>query len=99
MDNAAYVTLTRMSGLKREMQVIAHNIANASTTGFRREAMVFSEFVARAGGQEASISMGLGQYAPDLSAAGRADADGRQFRSGHRRGRVLPVGNPLMVPA
>lgn len=60
MDNAAYVTLTRMSGLKREMQVIAHNIANAGTTGFRREAVVFSEYVARAGGQEASISMGLG---------------------------------------
>jgi flagellar basal-body rod protein FlgF len=60
MDNAAYVTLTRMAGLKREMQVIAHNIANAGTTGYRREAVVFSEFVARAGASEPSISMGLG---------------------------------------
>jgi flagellar basal-body rod protein FlgF len=60
MDNAGYVTLTRLSGLKREMQVIAHNIANASTTGFRREGMMFSEFVALAEGAEPSLSMALG---------------------------------------
>jgi flagellar basal-body rod protein FlgF len=60
MDNSAYITLTRMAGLRREMSVLAHNIANASTTGFRREAMVFSEFVVSAGHGEASMSMGLG---------------------------------------
>ncbi|MBR3371442.1 MAG: flagellar hook-basal body complex protein [Rhodobacteraceae bacterium] len=60
MDNAAYVTLTRLSGLKREMQVIAHNIANASTTGYRREGMVFSEFVVGGQGQDTSMSMALG---------------------------------------
>ena len=60
MDNAAYVTLTRMTGLRREMQVVANNIANASTTGFRREGMVFSEFVIGAGRTEPSLSMALG---------------------------------------
>ncbi|TVS02009.1 MAG: flagellar hook-basal body complex protein [Rhodobacteraceae bacterium] len=60
MDNAAYVTLTRLSGLQREMRVIAHNIANASTTGFRREAMVFSEFVVNTERHEPSLSMALG---------------------------------------
>ncbi|WP_439562219.1 flagellar hook-basal body complex protein [Roseinatronobacter sp.] len=60
MDNATYVTLTRLSGLKREMQVIAHNIANTSTTGFRREGMVFSEFVVGGQGQDTSLSMALG---------------------------------------
>ncbi len=60
MDSAAYVTLTRMAGLKREMQVIAHNIANAGTTGFRREAVVFSEFVVGTERQEPSLSMALG---------------------------------------
>ena len=47
MDAAGYVTLSRQSGLMREMQVVAQNIANASTTGFRREGVVFSEHVKR----------------------------------------------------
>ncbi|WP_128514878.1 flagellar hook-basal body complex protein [Tabrizicola thermarum] len=46
MDAAGYVTLNRQSGLMREMGVVANNIANSSTTGFRREGVVFSEFVA-----------------------------------------------------
>ncbi len=45
MDNAGYTTLTRQSGLLSEMQSIANNIANISTTGFRREGIVFSEYV------------------------------------------------------
>lgn len=47
MENTGYTTLTRQSGLMREMSVLANNIANASTTGFRQEGMVFSEFVHR----------------------------------------------------
>jgi flagellar basal-body rod protein FlgF len=45
MDNAIYTILGRQSGLLREMQVTANNIANASTTGFRREGVVFAEHV------------------------------------------------------
>lgn len=47
MDSAVYATLTRQSGLMREMQVVAHNIANLGTSGFRREGVVFSEHVER----------------------------------------------------
>jgi flagellar basal-body rod protein FlgF len=47
MDAAVYATLTRQSGLMREMQVVANNIANLSTTGYRREGVVFAEHVAR----------------------------------------------------
>jgi flagellar basal-body rod protein FlgF len=46
MDAAGYTTLNRQSGLMREMGVVANNIANSSTTGFRREGVVFSEVVA-----------------------------------------------------
>ncbi|WP_333816093.1 flagellar hook-basal body complex protein [Tabrizicola sp.] len=56
MDAAVYATLNRQSGLMREMGVVANNIANASTTGFRREGVVFSEFVA-ALDQDPSLSM------------------------------------------
>lgn len=57
MSSAGYVSLTRQSGLMREMQVVANNIANASTTGFRREGLVFSEHVKALGPDEASLSM------------------------------------------
>ncbi len=56
MDAAGYTTLNRQSGLMREMAVVANNIANASTTGFRREGVVFSEFVAGMD-QDPSLSM------------------------------------------
>jgi flagellar basal-body rod protein FlgF len=49
MDNPGYVGLTRQSGLMREMQVVANNIANMATTGFRREGVVFAEHVAATG--------------------------------------------------
>jgi flagellar basal-body rod protein FlgF len=47
MENAIYTSLTRQSGLMREMQVVANNIANLSTTGFRREGVIFAEHVKR----------------------------------------------------
>lgn len=43
MDNAIYAALTRQAGLMNEMRVVANNIANANTNGFRREGVVFSE--------------------------------------------------------
>jgi flagellar basal-body rod protein FlgF len=45
MENATYAALTRQSGLMREMQVVANNIANMATTGFRREGVIFAEHV------------------------------------------------------
>ncbi len=60
MDNAGYITLTRLSGLKAEMQAVANNIANANTTGYRREGVIFSEFIADLDREDPSISMALG---------------------------------------
>lgn len=59
MDAAGYTTLTRQSGLMREMQVVANNIANISTTGFRREGVIFEEFIAGVEGGP-SLSMANG---------------------------------------
>ncbi|WP_101067143.1 flagellar hook-basal body complex protein [Roseovarius salinarum] len=47
MEIAGYATLTRQAGLLREMQVVANNIANAATTGYRQEGLVFAEHVQR----------------------------------------------------
>lgn len=58
MDNTGYTIITRQSGLSREMQVIANNIANSATTGFRQEGVIFSEYVQ---GVENGPSLSMGQ--------------------------------------
>ncbi|EAQ24198.1 flagellar hook-basal body complex protein [Roseovarius sp. 217] len=59
METAGYTTLTRQSGLLRELQVVANNIANAATTGYRQEGLIFSEFVKRSeGGPSLSMAQG-----------------------------------------
>lgn len=57
MDNAGYTTLTRQAGLLREMQTVANNLANLSTTGFRKEGVIFAEHVKALDGKESSLSM------------------------------------------
>jgi len=59
MESAGYTTLTRQTGLLRELQVVANNIANAATTGYRQEGLIFSEFVRRTEGGP-SLSMARG---------------------------------------
>lgn len=60
MDNAGYTTLTRQAGLMREMQVVANNIANATTNGYRREGLIFDERVVALDDGGASLSMASG---------------------------------------
>ncbi|MDV7141384.1 flagellar hook-basal body complex protein [Tropicimonas sp. TH_r6] len=55
--STGYVTLSRQSGLLNEMQAIANNIANMSTTGFRREGVVFSEYIKSGGNPDQSVSL------------------------------------------
>lgn len=57
MDNAGYVTLTRQSGLRKELQVTANNIANMSTTGYRAEGVIFAEMLKASETEGGSISM------------------------------------------
>lgn len=57
MDNAGYAALTRQMGLQNEMLVIANNIANANTTGFKQEGILFSEYVNSLSPDVESLSM------------------------------------------
>lgn len=76
MEAGIYTTLTRQSGLMREMQVVAHNIANISTTGFRREGVIFSEYVKRMeGGPSLSMANGDARHM-DLRQAGLSQTGG-----------------------
>jgi flagellar basal-body rod protein FlgF len=70
MDSAGYASLNRQSGLLREISIIAQNIANSETSGFRREGLVFSEYVRRLDGGAPSLSMATGNARmTDLSQA------------------------------
>ena len=57
METAGYATLSRQTGLAQEMQVVANNIANSATTGFRQEGVIFSEYVKDGGENASSLSM------------------------------------------
>lgn len=57
MDLAGYVALTRQAGLAKELQSVANNIANLSTTGYRREGVVFAEMVAALPVEGGSVAM------------------------------------------
>lgn len=57
MENAIYAALTRQSGLMAEMRAVANNIANANTTGYRAEGLIFSEYVRALGPDGPSLSM------------------------------------------
>ena len=45
MENAAYVALSRQMTLRRELDIVANNIANADTTGFKVEQLLLGEEV------------------------------------------------------
>lgn len=57
MEVTGQIALSRQSGLDREMRVIANNLANMSTTGYRREGVIFSESVQSGARQSDSVSM------------------------------------------
>lgn len=78
MENASYTTLTRQSGLMREMQIVANNIANSATTGYREEGVVFSEYVKRIDGAP-SLSMATANVRNTSMMQGTLTQTGGQF--------------------
>lgn len=79
MDNATYAALTRQSGLLREMRTVANNIANASTTGFRSEGVIFSEYIEDLGPGAASLSMASARVRETLQTQGGLAMTGGPF--------------------
>lgn len=63
METAVYVALSRQMGLRRQLDVIANNIANANTTAFKGEEVLFAQYLppGRPSGEAHRIS-----YAQDI---------------------------------
>lgn len=49
MQNTGYVALSHQVALRRQMEIIAHNIANATTAGFKSYKPMFEEYLIEAG--------------------------------------------------
>lgn len=47
MDNSTYISLSLATALRRQLDVTANNMANASTAGFKGERVVFSSYLHR----------------------------------------------------
>lgn len=78
MDNQGDITLTRQMGLMREMQIVANNIANAATNGYRQEGLTFSEYVGRVENGP-SVSMGQGNIGTTSFVQGTLTSTGGTF--------------------
>lgn len=45
MENTLLVSLSRQMALRHELDVVANNVANINTTGFKRDALQFNEYM------------------------------------------------------
>jgi flagellar basal-body rod protein FlgF len=45
MENAQLITLSRQIALQRQMDVVANNMANINTTGFKAESLLFEDYM------------------------------------------------------
>lgn len=78
MSNAIYAALARQSGLMTEMQVVANNLANSSTTGYKSDRAIFAEFIAGTRNNLADLSMGtLAGHEFDLEQGGLRFTNGK----------------------
>jgi flagellar basal-body rod protein FlgF len=50
LENTAYIGLSHEMALRRQLDVIANNLANMNTTGFKSERVLFSEYLVKGGG-------------------------------------------------
>ena len=56
MENSGYVALSRQVTLRRQMEMIANNLANMNTTAYRSEQILFREFLSGKGEGRAAVS-------------------------------------------
>ncbi|MBA4783005.1 MAG: flagellar basal-body rod protein FlgF [Rhizobiales bacterium] len=53
MENAQLITLSRVTALNRQMNVVANNLANINTTGYKSENLLFEEYISPVGSADA----------------------------------------------
>lgn len=66
MENTAYIALSGQSALKRQMSVVANNLANMNTTAYKSEKMMFVEHLVKSKGGNSFIPQQL-TYTRDVA--------------------------------
>ena len=59
METTSLIALSRQSGLRRQMEVVANNLANMNTVGFKGEGMMFVDHIVRSQGGETPFKQKL----------------------------------------
>ena len=64
MENSLYIGLSKQVVLRENMNIIANNVANMNTPGFRGQNMIFSEYIEdpRFMAEDMSLVLDYGQY-------------------------------------
>ena len=89
MERGLYTSATGMSIAEKWMDVISHNLANASTTGFKRDVLIFNEGLERT----------LRGQSGDLDSLGSIGAGPgpKGIFTVWEEGHMTPTGNPLDI--
>ncbi len=66
METTTFIALSRQATLRRQMDVVANNIANMNTSGFKGERMMFVEHLVKSRGGEKILGEKL-SYVRDIS--------------------------------
>ncbi|MBS1077453.1 flagellar basal-body rod protein FlgF [Gluconobacter kondonii] len=84
MENSTYIALSRMDAQQRAMSVVADNMSNALTVGYKRENVLFSDFLSHQHGSKQAEGADTESYTQDR-------ATYRDFQQGD----MQSTGNPL----
>ena len=87
MENTLLIGLSRQMALQRELDVVANNVANLNTPGYKGDGVLFEEFMT-------SAARGEGPSGPNRRVSFVAD---RATWHDMRQGPVQQTGNPLDV--
>lgn len=84
MENPTYIALSRLDSQQRAMDVVASNIANANTDGYKAQRVLFSDFLSRQRDVDAPSGSRELAYVQD-----------RATYLDHADGALKQTGNPL----
>ncbi|EHH68066.1 flagellar basal-body rod protein FlgF [Gluconobacter morbifer] len=84
MENSTYIALSRMDAQQRAMDVVANNMANSSTAGYKRENVLFTDY----------LSHQHGSQQPDGAETESYTQDRATYRN-YDQGDMQQTGNPL----
>lgn len=86
METTSMIALSRQGALRRQLNVVANNIANANTHGYKSERMMFIEHVTRTRGGDTNPVFQKMSFVRDIATA-----------TDTRDGNIEKTGNPFDV--